>query len=86
MEFSRQEYLIGLPFPSPGDLSNPGLSLKLQCLLHWQADSLQLVPPGKHRLFEITSKANILLWRFLNTEGKIMRNTISMATDIGKPK
>jgi len=23
MEFPRQEYLSGLPFPSPGDLSNP---------------------------------------------------------------
>ena len=25
MEFSRQEYCCGLPFPSPGDLSNPGI-------------------------------------------------------------
>ena len=25
MEFSRQEYWGGLPFPSPGDLSNPGI-------------------------------------------------------------
>ena len=25
MEFSRQEYGSGLPFPSPGDLSNPGI-------------------------------------------------------------
>ena len=24
MGFSRQEYLSGLPFPSPGDLPNPG--------------------------------------------------------------
>ena len=24
IEFSRQEYWSGLPFPSPGDLSNPG--------------------------------------------------------------
>ena len=24
MEFSRQEYYSGLPFPSPGDLPNPG--------------------------------------------------------------
>ena len=23
MEFSRQEYCSGLPFPSPGELSNP---------------------------------------------------------------
>ena len=26
MGFSRQEYQSGLPFPSPGDLSNPGRS------------------------------------------------------------
>ena len=33
MEFSRQEYWSGLPFPSPGDLPNPGIgpgSLALQ--------------------------------------------------------
>ena len=25
MEFSRQEYWCGLPFPSPGDLPDPGM-------------------------------------------------------------
>jgi len=25
MEFSRQEYWSGLPYPSPGDLSDPGI-------------------------------------------------------------
>ena len=25
MEFSRQEYRSGLPFPSPGDLPDPGV-------------------------------------------------------------
>ena len=25
MELSRQEYWSGLPFPSPGDLPNPGI-------------------------------------------------------------
>ena len=25
MEFSKQEYWSGLPFPSPGDLPNPGI-------------------------------------------------------------
>ena len=36
MEFSRQEYWNGLPFPSPGDLPNPGIkpwSLALQISL-----------------------------------------------------
>ena len=25
MEFSRQKYWTGLPFPSPGDLTDPGI-------------------------------------------------------------
>ena len=32
MEFSRQEYWSALPFPSPGDLPNPGSNVGLlQC-------------------------------------------------------
>ena len=31
MGFSRQEYWSGVPFPSPGDLPNPGI--KLACLM-----------------------------------------------------
>ena len=27
MEFSRQEYRCGLPFPSPGNLPDPGIDL-----------------------------------------------------------
>ena len=37
MGFSRQEYWSGLPFPSPGDLPNPGIeprSLTLQADLY----------------------------------------------------
>ena len=32
MRFSRQEYWSGLPFPSPGDLPNPGLLHRRQVL------------------------------------------------------
>ena len=46
MRSSRQEYWSGLPFPSPGNLPNPGIKPVLLCLLHWQVGSLQ-VPPGK---------------------------------------
>ena len=35
-EFSRQEYWRGLPFPSPGDLPDPGIEPWSQAL---QADS-----------------------------------------------
>ena len=44
MGFSRQEYWSGLPFPSPGDLPNPGIEPRSPAL---QADSLPAQPPGK---------------------------------------
>ena len=44
MGLSRQEYWSGLPFPSPGDLSNPGIEPGSSAL---QADSLPPEPPGK---------------------------------------
>ena len=37
MEFSRQEYWSGLPFPSPEDLPDPGIEPEFHDL---QADSL----------------------------------------------
>ena len=43
VEFSRQEYWIGLPFPSPGDLLNPGIKPGSPTL---QADSFPPEPPG----------------------------------------
>ena len=47
MGFSRQEHWTGLPCPPPGDLPDPGIKPTSLCLLHWQADSLPLAPPGK---------------------------------------
>ena len=44
MGFSRQEYWSGLPFPSPGDLPNPGIEPRSPAL---QADALTSEPPGK---------------------------------------
>ena len=46
MEFSRQEYCSGQPFPSPGDLPDPGIKHRSPVL---QADSLPSEPPGKPR-------------------------------------
>ena len=43
---SRQEYWSGLPFPSPGDLPNPGIKPGSPAL---QVDSLPFEPPGKPR-------------------------------------
>ena len=47
MEFSRQEYWSGYPFPSAGDLLNPGIEPGSPVL---QADSLPSEPPGKPQL------------------------------------
>ena len=55
MEFSKQEYWNGLPFPSPGDLPDPGiepgslmsLALGRQVLFFFQAGSLSLEQPRK---------------------------------------
>ena len=44
MGFSRQEYWNGLPFPSPGDLPDPGMEPGSPAL---QAESLLTEPTGK---------------------------------------
>ena len=44
MGFSRQEYWSGLPFPSPGDLPDPGIEHGSPAS---QADALLSKPPGK---------------------------------------
>ena len=44
MEFSRQEYWSGLPFPFSGDLPRPGNEPESPEL---QADSLPAETPGK---------------------------------------
>ena len=44
MELSRPEYWSGSPFPSSGDLPNPGEEPRSPAL---QADSLPSEPPGK---------------------------------------
>ena len=42
----QAKYWSGLPFPSSGVFPTQGWNPHL-CLLHWQAGSLPLVPPGK---------------------------------------
>ena len=57
MEFSRQEYWSGLPFPSPGDLPDPGIELGSLAL---QADVLPSEPPGK----PLIMYRNVAIWLF----------------------
>ena len=51
--FSRQEYWSGLPFPSPGDLPNPGIEPRSPAL---HADSLPSEPPGNQIKYLINTK------------------------------
>ena len=44
MEFSRQEYWSGLPFPSPEDLPDPGIEPRS---LTQKVDSVQLSHQGR---------------------------------------
>ena len=44
MGFSRQEYWSRLPFPSPGELPDPGIEPGSPAL---EADALTSEPPGK---------------------------------------
>ena len=60
--FSRQEYWRGLPFPSPGDLPNPGIEPTFPTL---QVDSLLSEPPGKSPQFLDILKIQLSLERKL---------------------
>ena len=64
MGFSRQEYWSGLPFPSPGDLSNQGIELGL---LHCRQILYQLSYEGSPQ--DICFKVNAFRRRNLNLSG-----------------
>ena len=51
MEFSRQEYRSGLPFPYPGDLPDLGMEPRSPAL---QADALPSEPPGNPEMIGLT--------------------------------
>ena len=50
MGFSRQECWSGLPFPSPGDLPDPGIEPGPPAL---QADALPSEPPQLEAVLEL---------------------------------
>ena len=47
MEFSRQEYWSGLPFPPPGDLPDPGMKLASPASLALAGRFFSTEPLGK---------------------------------------
>ena len=56
MEFSRQEYWSVLPFPLPGDLSNPGIEPTSPAL---QVDSVPIEYCGSQGMAEISTKVGL---------------------------
>ena len=67
LEFSRKEYWSGQLFPSPGELSNPGIEPRSPAL---QTDSLPVEPPGKPKTlaswWSRRTCAHLLLWKLQN--------------------
>ena len=59
MEFSRQQYWSGLPFPSPGDLPDAGMELRSPAL---QAHSLPLSHQG-----HLNHIPNLIAFAFLDS-------------------
>ena len=56
MEFSRQEYWSGLPFPTLGDLPNPGIEPMSPASPAMAGGFYSTEPPGKSLLCENTAK------------------------------
>ena len=79
MGFSRQEYWSGLPCPSPGDLSDPGIEPGPPAS---QADSL---PLSHQRNLRPIIRANVLHNKdFPHKEVKTWLVSISQSTDLKK--
>ena len=67
MEFSRQEYWSVFPFPSPGDLLNPGIKPRSPAL---QVVSLPAEPQGKPKNTAVGS-LSLLQWTFPTQESHL---------------
>ena len=85
MEFSRQEYWSGLPFPTLGDLPDPGIKPRSPAL---QADALSSELPGKQvsstfygYMVDIQKKVCIIITTII-----IIRNMIIIISTISLTK
>ena len=76
MGFSRQEYWSGLPFPSPGDLPDPGIEPGSPTL---EADALTSEPPlltfrrmkkKNERFSFLKAYENLLTWDSVGATGQ----------------
>ena len=74
MGFSRQEYWSGLPFPSPGDLPDPGIEPRFPAL---QGDSLLSEPPAAKAVREAGTQQKARLISLSDNVGK--KRTVSIS-------
>ena len=84
----RQGYWRGLPFPSPGDLPNPGIKPRSPTL---QADALPFEPPWKPPFGKAMSLLFNMLYRFVivflpGSKGLLISQLLSLSTVILEPK
>ena len=70
MGFLRQEYWSGLPFPSPGDLPDPGIQ---PASLAVQADSLPSEPPGKLHVHVYQVVKSSIWWRVFTSAEQLRK-------------
>ena len=81
--FSRQESWSGLPFPSPGDLPNPGIEPRSPTL---QADALTSEPPGKHnQICKWDQITTLLYFTFCSFYLIVKEATTPMNSNAGLP-
>ena len=83
MEFSRPEDWNGEPFPSPGDLLNPGIEPRSPTL---QVDALLFEPQGKPKNTGMGSLA-FLQWILLTQElnwGLLVAQTVKCLSTMGE--
>ena len=80
MGFSRQQYQSGLPFPSPGNLPNPGIEPGSPTP---QAKALPSEPPGEGRVNSSRQRDTMLTLEYLlgarGMEAWISRGKMTMA-------
>ena len=75
MVFPRQEYWSGLPFPSPGDLLNPGVKPRIllgrQILYHWATWEIPLsvMSYSEKKKWSLSLWSNIMLGLYCITLG-----------------
>ena len=58
MGFPRQEYWSGLPFPSPGDLPEPGIQTLFSVSPALAGEFFTTAPPRKYKLLMNTLKCS----------------------------